>query len=202
MSFQLHKIFVRLRNTIKYILDKNQEACDCPFDCQVNTTVEVQKIMKSIAREVHLPSVVQSEFYEATIILFVCKENKNNDFFQQFVSSRSLLVSVAPFCILPIERKQRTLFCIRLNAKMRYFHSNQSVNTRRIQILKLKKSHYFYFLCIQKVISSLHKIQIEPLMADGLSWRCFSLFSEPRQWYLLGSQWDSHKPPGFYLKYI
>ncbi len=82
MSFQLHKSLVRLQNTIKYILDKNREACDCPIDCQVNTTVEVQKIMKSIARIVHLPSVVQSEFYEATILLFVCKENKNNDFFQ------------------------------------------------------------------------------------------------------------------------
>ncbi len=28
MSFQLHKSLVRLRNTIKEILDKNQEACD------------------------------------------------------------------------------------------------------------------------------------------------------------------------------
>ncbi len=50
--------------------------------------VEVQKRMKNIAREVHLPSVVQSEFYEATRIHFVRKENKNNDnFFQQFISS-------------------------------------------------------------------------------------------------------------------
>ncbi len=66
-------------------------------------------------------------------------------FFQQFVSSRSLLVSVAPFCILPIERKQRMLFCIRLNAKMRYFHSNQIVNTPRIQILELKKVIIFIY---------------------------------------------------------
>ncbi len=36
--------------------------------------------MKSIARVVHLPSVVQSEFSEATRTLFVCKENKNKDF--------------------------------------------------------------------------------------------------------------------------
>ncbi len=91
MSFQLHKIFVRLRNTIKYILDKNRKACDCPIDCRINTTVEVQKRLKSIAREVHLPSVVQSEFYEATIILFVCKENKKNDFF-----STIRLFSVSP----------------------------------------------------------------------------------------------------------
>ncbi len=57
-------------------------------------------------------------------------------------------------------------------------------------------------LCIQKVFLLLHKIQIEPLMSDGLPWRCFSFFSGPRQCYLLGRQWDSHKPPGFYLKYL
>ncbi len=66
----------------------------------------------------------------------------------------------------------------------------------------LKKSLYFYFLCIQKVFSSLHKIQIEPPMADGFHWRCFSLFSGPQQCYLHGSQMDSHKPSGFYLKYL
>ncbi len=37
--------------------------CDCPIDCQVNdTNVIAQKSMKSIARIVHLTSVVQSEF--------------------------------------------------------------------------------------------------------------------------------------------
>ncbi len=37
--------------------------CDCPIDCQVNdTNVKAQKSMKSIARIVHLTSVVQSEF--------------------------------------------------------------------------------------------------------------------------------------------
>ncbi len=42
--------------------------------------------MKGIVKTVHLPSVVQSELYEATRIIFVCRENKNNDFIQQFVS--------------------------------------------------------------------------------------------------------------------
>ncbi len=74
MSFQLHKSFVHLRNTISDILDKNREACDCPIDCQVSNTVEVQKSMKSTARVVDLPSVVLSKFYEATRILFVRKE--------------------------------------------------------------------------------------------------------------------------------
>ncbi len=35
------------------------------------------------------PSVVQSEFYEATRILFVCKENKNTYVIQKIVSSAS-----------------------------------------------------------------------------------------------------------------
>ncbi len=38
----------------------------CPIDCQVNDSVEAQKSTKSIVRRVHLPSVVQSEFNEAT----------------------------------------------------------------------------------------------------------------------------------------
>ncbi len=80
MSFQTCKSLVCLRNTILYILDENQEACDCPIDCQVINTVKAQKSMKGIVKIVHLPSVVQSECYEATRILFVCKEIKNYDF--------------------------------------------------------------------------------------------------------------------------
>ncbi len=37
--------------------------------------------MKTIIKIVHLPSVVQSEFYEVTRILFVRQENKNNDIY-------------------------------------------------------------------------------------------------------------------------
>ncbi len=130
MSFQLHKSFVRLQHTIKDILDKNREACDCPIDCQVSNTVEVQKSMKSIARVVHLPSVAQPEFYLVTRILFVRKENKNNYFFFNNSSPLlSILVTVAPFWILPIERMQRTLFCICLKAKIQLFGIN---STRRV----------------------------------------------------------------------
>ncbi len=91
--------------------------------------------MKSIARVVHLPSVVQSEFYEATRILFVCKENKNNNFF----STIRLLITVAPFLRFCTERKHCTLFCIHLNVRMCYFHSDQCVNTHRIRILALRR---------------------------------------------------------------
>ncbi len=57
-----------------------------------------------------------------------------------------------------------------------------------------RRNSYFCFLCIQKVFSSLH---IEPLMADGLFWRCLYDFSGPWQCYLLNSQWDVTSPPVF-----
>ncbi len=47
------------------MLDVNQEACDCPIDCQVNYTVKAQKIMESIVRIVNLPSVAISAIYLA-----------------------------------------------------------------------------------------------------------------------------------------
>ncbi len=57
-------------------------------------TVEVQKRIKSIARILHLPSVIQSEFYEATRIHFVHKENKNNDFYNDFFYN-----NYSPLCV-------------------------------------------------------------------------------------------------------
>ncbi len=65
-SFQTRKSFVRLRNTILNILS--------------------QKSMKSIVKKVLPPSVVHLNFMKMTRILFVRKENKNNDFIQQFVA--------------------------------------------------------------------------------------------------------------------
>uniref|UniRef100_A0A8C1HTK4 Ubiquitin carboxyl-terminal hydrolase n=1 Tax=Cyprinus carpio carpio TaxID=630221 RepID=A0A8C1HTK4_CYPCA len=92
------------------ILDENREACDCPIDCQVNCTVKVQKSMRDIVRIVHLPSVSRYEFYEATRILFVREENKNNDLIQKIFSSVSLCITVAPFWRISAERI--TLFFI------------------------------------------------------------------------------------------
>ncbi len=108
MSFQTHKSFVRLQNTIKDILEENQEACDCPIDCHLSNTVKAQKSMKDIEKIVHLPSVVQSEFHEAMRMLFVCKENKNN----------LLCISIAPFWRVSAGRKLRTLFCQPLRTDM------------------------------------------------------------------------------------
>ncbi len=65
----------------KIFLIKTRRLVTVSIDCQVNNTVEVQKRIKSIVRIVHLPSVVQSEFYDVTRIVFVRKENKNNAFF-------------------------------------------------------------------------------------------------------------------------
>ncbi len=88
---------------VKITLDKNREACDCPIDCQVSNTV--QKSMKSSAKVVHLSSVVQSEFYEATRILFVRKENKH-DFF----------INSSPLCqrsaILDITHRTQAVYAL------------------------------------------------------------------------------------------
>ncbi len=50
MSFQTHKSFVCIWNTIQDILDENREAGDCPIECQVNNTVKAQKSMKDFAK--------------------------------------------------------------------------------------------------------------------------------------------------------
>uniref|UniRef100_A0A8C1QGM6 Phosphatidylinositol-3,4,5-trisphosphate-dependent Rac exchange factor 2 n=1 Tax=Cyprinus carpio TaxID=7962 RepID=A0A8C1QGM6_CYPCA len=75
ISFGLFDV-VSLSKLSFYILDENREACDCPIDCQGINSVKAQKSMKDIVKIVHLPSEVQSQFYEATRILFVHKENK------------------------------------------------------------------------------------------------------------------------------
>ncbi len=91
MSFQTRESFVRPRDLISDIFDENWEACDCPIDCQVNYTVKAQKSIKKHRQnspsDYSVRSVVQSEFYEATSILFVRKVNKNNysTIRQQFV---------------------------------------------------------------------------------------------------------------------
>ncbi len=51
--------------------------------------IKAQKHSKDIIKIIHVTSVVQPSFYEATRIPFVRKENKNKDFIQQFVSSAS-----------------------------------------------------------------------------------------------------------------
>ncbi len=103
------------------------------------------------------------------------------------------------------------LFCVSHTTRICCFYSNQIVNKcrRRIRVVRLTQNSYIIWIfskmvlrwrrgdkllnkfiilvCIQKVFSSLHNIQIEPLMADGLFWRFFSYFSRPWQWNLVCS---------------
>ncbi len=58
---------------------------------QATETYKAQKCSKDVVKIVHLSSVVQHSFYAATRILLVRKENKNNDFIQQFLLFRVVL---------------------------------------------------------------------------------------------------------------
>ncbi len=84
-------------------MDENREACDCLIDCKVIYTVKVQKNMKSIARILHLPSVVQSDCYAANKNTFCMEKNKNNDFIQHLgtvtspLSQRSVILEIIPW---------------------------------------------------------------------------------------------------------
>ncbi len=51
-----------------------------------------------LSKTFHVKSVVQPQFYKATRILFVRKENKNNNLIQQFFSSKS---RIPPLSRLP-----------------------------------------------------------------------------------------------------
>ncbi len=122
-----------------------------------------------------------------------------------YSTNRLLCVSIAPFWRISTGCKQRTLLFVSRTTRMRCFHAIQSINKHRSCILVARLTNkrvrclhpvdilqnsttlkqrrlncwiksLFCFLCTEKVFSSLHKIQIEPLMADGLFWRCFSYF--------------------------
>ncbi len=65
-------------------------------------------------------SVVQSQFYEATRILFVCKKNKNNDFFQQNIQNGATLTrrdreEILEKCVYFIFKYCRRFIKLRLN---------------------------------------------------------------------------------------
>ncbi len=77
---------------------------------------------------------------------WLCKENKNNDFFQQFV------FSVSPFCTI-LENIRWTQGCA-------IFESNQSVNTHQKRVLVLRLT--------QKSVRSLPSAAI---LQNGAKWR-------------------------------
>ncbi len=49
--------------------------------------IKVQKRSKEIGKIIHVTSRAQTSFLRSYENIFVCKENKNKDFIQQFVSS-------------------------------------------------------------------------------------------------------------------
>ncbi len=57
------------------------------------------------------------------------------------------------------------------------------------------------FFCTEKVLFAPSK---SDWTTDGRwnFWMMSFIFSGPWQWYLLGSRWCSHKPPGFHSKYL
>ncbi len=100
--------------------------------------INVQKHDKEIGKIIHVSSGVQLNFYEAARILLVRKENKNNDFIQQFVSF------VAPFWRVSTERM---LLCVSCATRISCFHSNQSVN-KRIRVVWLTQNRIY---CLRSV---------------------------------------------------
>ncbi len=132
--------------------------------------VKVQKSMKIIVRILHLPS----EFYEATRILIVCKETKNNDFFQKFV------FSVSPFCtILENSRWTQTAYALLCQP--------QHKDTFLMCIYALIWSKIAH-PCVQRIFSKM--VQNGDTEKTNCWKKSLFLFS-------LHSQWDSHKSHGF-----
>ncbi len=80
MSFQ-GPLFI-FGTQLKIFLIKSETS----IDSKGPTMFKAQKGTKNINKIVHVTSVVQSLFYEATRILSVRKKNKNNHFIQQFFS--------------------------------------------------------------------------------------------------------------------
>ncbi len=154
-------------------------------------------------------------------MLFVCKENKNN------FSSTICLLSVSPrkhSAILDITHRthaayallypmQRCVFYVYLRFDLnknsasfcwggyrrayavcvRWVISKMALRLRGETERRWIVEEKLFFLCVQKVFSS---------QMDYPGDAFHSFLNLDSGIYLLGSQWDSHKPPGFYLKYF
>ncbi len=72
---------------LRYFLWNPRAFWPC-IDSNATTTFKAQKRCKDIVKIFHVTSVVQPYIYEATRILFVHKENKNNKFIQQFLHKK------------------------------------------------------------------------------------------------------------------
>ncbi len=143
----------------------------------------------------HRSTILENIRWTQTAYAILCQLHHTNTF---YMFSYALIWTKTAYPCGAADTEQRTQFASSgCSPKWRY----SEMRRRRI-VEKRKKCCNFYFLCVQKVFLMLHNIQIEPLMTDGLLWRCLSYFYGPWQCNLLGSQWDSHKPPGFHPKYF
>ncbi len=170
-------------------MDENQEACDCPIDCQTINTVEAQKSLKNIVRIVHLPSVAQPQRYEVT------RKLKS--------TIRLLCVSVVPFLRISAGCKLRTLFCFSRTSRIALLHllTLWFERKQRVPVAWLtQNSVCSFFFAYKKYSHSFAKLLLNHRCQMDYSDYVFLYFSGPRQCNLLGSQWDSHKPPGFHPK--
>ncbi len=113
MSFQTRKTFVHFGSTNEDFLDVFRELSDPPIDREDPNMINVQKHSKDIVK-------IICDISGSTVnlrILFVCKENKNNDFIQQFLSSAShlstILLSITyVFCSVSAAPYTDTLFTL------------------------------------------------------------------------------------------
>ncbi len=113
-----------------------------PIDRNVINMINVQKHSKEISKIIHVTSGVQPSFYKATKILFVCKENRNDDFIQQFVSS------VSPRCHFREYPLHVNSIRCSVSAAPCCFCSNQSVNNVENLSAKWRLNpwcHMYYF---------------------------------------------------------
>ncbi len=113
--------------------------CVSSFFCE---TFLFQKSMKSITRVVRLPSVVQSEFYEATRILFERKENANASSICSSAAASTqecsifilIKVNTRRIRILALRWMQKSVRCLRLMGNIQ----NGTTVTRRA-FMKLER---------------------------------------------------------------
>ncbi len=95
--------------------------------------------MKAIIKIVLLPSVVQSNFMKWREYFLYAKKIKITTFIQQFISSPSLIISVAPFWRASDGRKVWTLFSVISNKRIHivrlftiWFERKQRIHSLRM----------------------------------------------------------------------
>ncbi len=87
MSFQTCKTFIHLQNTNEDIFWWNPRDFWPSIDSNTTDTFKAQKCSKDIIKIVHVHQWFNLNFTKLWEY-FVCKENKNNDFIQQFLLFR------------------------------------------------------------------------------------------------------------------